>query len=118
MRAGDHFPVRIALPLVLLGATAEGGRPVNQRGETLEHVAAAYGCSVDAVMRANHVDTTLLAPGTVIRVPACTIRTRAQNRTRPAKPRTRPASAEAKARAALAAIDGATWTDAASPDAP
>ena len=120
-RPGDHAAVRIVLALLLLAGSAEAGRHVIQRGETLEHVAAAYGCTVDAVMRANRVQTTLLKPGTVIQVPRCTIRSRAQmrkraaKRTRPGgdddKPRTRPGSDEDKARAALAVIDGAAWID-------
>jgi len=73
---------RPLLACLVLAGTAEAGRHVIQRGETLEHVAAAYGCSVDAVMRANGVDTTLLAPGTVVAVPDCSIRSRAQRRTR------------------------------------
>lgn len=84
-------------------------RHVIQRGETLEHVAAAYGCSVDEVMRANRVDTTLLPAGRVIEVPKCTLRSRAQTRIRSARPRAR--SEEDKARTALAVIDGATWVD-------
>lgn len=57
--------------LALFVAPASAGRHTMQRGETLEHVAKAHGCSVDAVMRANRVDTTLIKAGTVVRVPAC-----------------------------------------------
>ncbi len=109
--------MRIVIALLMLAGTAEAGRHVIQRGETLEHVAAAYGCTVEEVMRANRVQTTLLKPGTVIQVPRCTIRTRAQMRKRTVKPRTRPrsdarpGSHEDKARAALAVIDGAAWVD-------
>lgn len=78
-----------------------------QRGETLEHVATAKGCSVDALMRANGLRTTLVKAGTAIEVPICTLRTRARART-VAKPRTD----TEKARAALSVIDGATWTEA------
>jgi hypothetical protein len=101
--------VRTLLALLLLTGTAQAGKHVVQRGETLEHVASAYGCSVGAVMRANGLKTTLVKPGTVIVVPSCTIRTRAQTRTRPATPRARPTSDEDRARAALAVIDGASW---------
>jgi len=84
---------------------------VIEKGETVQHVADAYGCSVDAVLRTNKLQTTLLKPGTVIEIPSCSLRTRAQTRTRTVTPRTRPASDDEKARAALAVIDGATWIE-------
>jgi murein endopeptidase len=101
-----------ALPALLVSAvvcagSAHAERYVMQRGETLEHVATAKGCSVDALMRANGLRTTLVKAGTAIEVPTCTLRTRARARTI-AKPTT---DAE-KARAALSVIDGATWTEA------
>ena len=34
-------------------------------GETLEHVAAGHGCSVEAIERANHLKATLVKPGSV-----------------------------------------------------
>src|SRR5436190_1750374 len=70
-----------------------------QPGETLEHVARAYGCRVEAVLRANRRDNTLVPAGTVVMVPQC--------RTAPARPP--PATAltdDERARRALAAIDG------------
>jgi LysM repeat protein len=103
--------VRVVLVLLLLVGTADAGRHVIQRGETLHHVATAHGCTVDAIMRANKLKTTLLEPGTVIDIPSCTIRARAQTRTRVAAPKTRPATDEDKARAALAVIDGASWVE-------
>lgn len=110
--------VRAALALcLLLRVTAEAGAEtyVVQRGETLEHVAAAHGCSVEAVMRANRLRTTLVRAGTEVEVPACSLRTRARTRTpRDAgvsapDSRSKPTSEDDKARAALAVIDGATW---------
>lgn len=103
--------MRALLALLLLTGTADAGRHVIQRGETVEHVANAYGCSVNAILRANGLTTTLLKPGTVIDVPSCSIRARAQTRTRVVTPRSRPTSDDDKARAALAVIDGATWVE-------
>jgi LysM repeat protein len=103
--------VRSVLVVMVLAGSAHAERYVIQRGETLHHVADAHGCSVEAVMRANHVQTTLLAPGTVIDVPSCSIRARAQTRTRVAPARTRPKNVDDKARVALAVIDGATSID-------
>lgn len=82
-------------------------------GETIEHVAAAHGCTADAVERANHLDTTLVPPGTWIVIPRCagSIKTRA--RTRESKPA--PDDAGDKAKQALAVIDGATWIAPAEP---
>jgi hypothetical protein len=108
--------VRAVLALTLLVcAPAYAERHVMERGETLQHVADAYGCSVDEVMRANDVKTTLLPAGTVVDVPKCSIRLRAQTRTREDKPRAKPLSDDAKARAALAVIDGASWVEPAKP---
>ena len=105
--------MRLVLALLLVASTARAERHVIQRGETLNHVADAYGCSVEAIMRANDLRTTLLRPGTRITIPSCSIRARAQTRSRlDAKPRARPAAPASdtdKARAALAVIDGATW---------
>jgi len=78
-----------------------------QRGETLEHVANAKGCSVDALMRANGVKTTLVRAGTAIEVPSCTLRTRARTRTI-----AKPTTDTEKAHAAPSVIHGATWTEA------
>jgi murein endopeptidase len=97
--------LRALLALLALAGSAHAERYVIQRGETLEHVATAKGCSVERLMRANGLRTTLVKAGTTINVPACTLRTRARART-VAKPKT---DAE-KARAALSVIDGATWT--------
>jgi hypothetical protein len=96
--------VRSLVVVALLCTTAEAGEHVVQRGETLEHVAQAYGCSVEAVLRANKLDTVLVKPGTVIHVPACTMKTRARSRERIGKP----IDDAARARQALAVIDGTT----------
>src|SRR5829696_4905521 len=96
---------------MILAGSAQAERHVIQRGETLQHVADGHGCSLEAVLRANGLQTTLLKPGTVIEVPSCTIRARAQTRTRAVTPRKRPATDDDKARAALAVIDGASWID-------
>lgn len=101
--------MRLALALLVVAGSAHADRYVVQRGETLAHVANAHGCSVDVLMRANNLRTTLVMPGTTIDVPSCSLRARARVRT----PATRDtASDDAKARAALDVIDGATWTEA------
>lgn len=87
--------------LLLVSTSASAERVVVQRGETLEHVAAAHGCTTEAVERANHVDTSLVKAGTVVEVPSCG---RITNRAR-----TRELAPEDKAKHALAVIDGATW---------
>jgi hypothetical protein len=97
--------VRPLLLIALLATTvttASAGRHVVQRGETLEHVAKVYGCSTEAVLRANNLKTTLVRAGTVVKVPECNVRARARTRTRVAAER----SAEEKAEQALAVIDG------------
>jgi hypothetical protein len=109
--AGENFAVRSVLVVMILAGSAQAERHVIQRGETLEHVADGHGCSLEAVLRANGLQTTLLKPGTVIEVPSCTIRARAQTRTRVVAPRKRPTTEDDKARAALAVIDGASWID-------
>ena len=70
-----------------------------QRGETLEHVAKVYGCSTEALLKANNAKTTLIKAGTRVRVPECSVKARARQRA---------TSPEAKAEAALAVIDGAS----------
>ncbi len=110
--------------LVVAGASpARAGRHVVERGETLEHVAQIYGCSVEAVLRANHLDNTLVRAGTVVVIPSCTVRSRARTRERPARSATAPhdatdsqdasdatasSSEDDRARRALDVIDGTT----------
>ncbi len=99
--------MRFVWALLLVASSAHAERYVMQRGETLEHVAVAHGCTTDALMRANNVKTTLIKAGTAIDIPSCTLRTRARTRTLGKSPR--PVSEEDKAKAALAVVDGATW---------
>lgn len=108
--------MRALVVLVLLAGVAHAERYVVERGETLEAVAARHGCSTDALLRANHLDTTLVPAGTVVTIPRCAVRARA--RTHAARSAATPRTAEDKARAALAAIDGASFTDAAADDDP
>ena len=84
-----------------------------QRGETLDHVALAHGCTTEALMRANNVKTTLIKAGTAIDIPSCSLRTRARTRTLG-----NPTSEEDKAKAALAVVDGAIWVAQAEADEP
>jgi hypothetical protein len=102
----------LVLAAGLLGARSVAAERYSvQRGETLEHVAIAHGCSVEALLRANNLRTTLVRPGTSITIPDCSIRARAQTRTRTASSQSSvPTTDTEKARAALSVIDGATWT--------
>jgi hypothetical protein len=81
-RARDHFAVRPLLVLALLAGPVYAERYVVQRGETLEHVATAKGCSVEVIERANNLKTTLVPAGTRIDIPDCSLRSRARGRTR------------------------------------
>jgi murein endopeptidase len=100
-----------AFVLLALAGTARAERYVVARGETLEHVAIAHGCTVDAVLRANHLDTTLVSAGTIIDVPACSIEKRARTRVEPRVRAAADSSDDDKARAALAVVDGAAWIE-------
>ena len=73
-----------------------------QRGETIEHVAKVYGCTTDAVLRANKLKTTLVKAGTVVTIPSCTVAARARTRSR----RVAHDDLDDKAERALAVIDG------------
>lgn len=106
--------MRPLLVLALLAGPAYADRYVIQRGETLEHVATAKGCTVDALQRANNLKTTLVRPGTAITVPDCSIKTRARMRT---TTREKPQDDDEKAAAALSVIDGATWQPQPQPEA-
>ena len=103
--------MRLAWFVLIVSATASADRYVVQRGETLEQVAAAHGCTTEVVEHANHIDTSLVKPGTVVEVPNCgRITTRARTRERV------PDDDDAKAKRALAVIDGATWVSTAAGD--
>lgn len=103
----EHERVRALVVVAVLCTTAEANEHVVQRGETLEHVAAQYGCTVDAVLRANRLDTVIVKPGTVVDIPSCTMKTRARTRERVGK-RSTESTEEARAKQALAVIDGTT----------
>lgn len=90
----------LSIALASISARAEAGKHTVQRGETLAHVAEIYGCSVDAVLRANHLTNTLVRAGTVVTVPTCNLRTRAHTRSRDDR--------DDRAAKALAVIDGAS----------
>ena len=91
--------------IALLASPALAGRHVVQRGETLEHVAKVYGCTTDAVLRANRLKTTLVKAGTVVTIPACNVSARTKTRTRPVAKREAD-DLEERAERALAVIDG------------
>jgi hypothetical protein len=79
-----------------------------ERGETLEHVATVYGCTTEAVLRANRLHTTLVRPGTVVVIPACT-KARPRGTAAVDPHESGPSSDDdQRARRALAVIDGAT----------
>lgn len=99
--------MRSLIVVALLCATAHAGEHIVAPGETLEHVAQQYGCTVEAVLRANRLNTVLVKPGTVVRVPTCTLKTRARSRERITGKRA-DRDDVARARQALAVIDGTT----------
>jgi hypothetical protein len=98
--------VRLALILLLAATPVAAERVVVQRGETLEHVARAHGCTTEEVERANHLDISLVPAGTVVEVPACSSSTSTSAH---AGAGGTAGDDDAKARQALAVIDGATW---------
>jgi murein endopeptidase len=109
-RTGDHVGVRRLVVLVLMFAAATARadeRYVVQRGETLEHVAAVFGCPTNAVLRANHVNTTLVRAGTVVVIPGCrSVRVAARHQLAAAAGDEHDADDDRRAQQALAVIDG------------
>ncbi|MEO6775946.1 MAG: penicillin-insensitive murein endopeptidase [Kofleriaceae bacterium] len=103
--------MRIVLWALLIAAPASAERYIVQAGETVENAAASHGCSTELVERINHLDTSIVRPGTVIEVPHCTIASRSRTRARRAYhgDGDGDGDGDAKARQALAVIDGATW---------
>ncbi|MEP6864997.1 MAG: penicillin-insensitive murein endopeptidase [Deltaproteobacteria bacterium] len=93
--------MRIALWALLIAVPASAERYVVQPGETIEPAAVSHGCSVELVERINHLNTSIVKPGTVIEVPSCRNAKRSNADAN--------ASDDARAKQALAAIDGATW---------
>jgi murein endopeptidase len=57
--------------LALVGKPAAAERYRIEAGETLEHIARAYNCTVEELQRANKLDTTLIRAGKTLRIPAC-----------------------------------------------
>lgn len=100
--------MRCLLVLALLSTPALAGRHVVQRGETLEHVAKVYGCTTEAVLRANRLKNTLVRAGTVVTVPPCTVAARAKTRSRATTRREPKDDLDERAEKALAVIDGTT----------
>ena len=97
--------MRPLVVIALLAAPASAGRHVVQPGETLEHVGQMYGCSLDEIERANHVTTSLVAPGSVVVIPECSVQVHARARRVTTRPRE--LTDDERAAEALATIDGA-----------
>jgi murein endopeptidase len=57
--------------LVLASSPALARRHTIERGETLEHIARQYNCSVAEIQRANGIDTTLIRAGATLKIPTC-----------------------------------------------
>lgn len=100
--------------VVGMAGAAHAGRHVMSRGETIGRVAKLYGCSTEAVLRANRLSHTLVPAGTEIRIPDCAPRPRPPARTRASggdaggdAGRDAGGDAGDRARRALAVIDGA-----------
>ncbi len=108
IQTGDHFGVRVLLALALALVSGTGialaGTHRVERGETLEHVAKLYGCSVDSLLRANQLKTTLVPAGTVVAIPRCNVSTHARTRSR--STRSDDAELDDRAQQALSVIDG------------
>jgi hypothetical protein len=60
-----------ALAFGAAAGPAAAGRHRVERGQTLIEISKAYGCTVDELMRANHIDTTLIIAGRSIEIPRC-----------------------------------------------
>jgi hypothetical protein len=106
----------LALVLLSLAGPAAAERHVIEPGETIEHVADAHGCTTAAVERANHLNTSIVKVGTVIVIPSCGGSIKSRARSRDVRPE--PGDDAAKAKQALAVIDGATWIPHATRDEP
>jgi Penicillin-insensitive murein endopeptidase/LysM domain len=79
-------------------------------GETLEAVARAVGCRTATLMKFNRVDTTLLPPGTRVKIPDCVVKKNAV--TEPVAPHSASASDGVPTKTVLdegAASIGAPW---------
>ncbi|MBP6631419.1 MAG: penicillin-insensitive murein endopeptidase [Kofleriaceae bacterium] len=111
---------QLLLLLVLVGTVAATSTPAQARrrhvvqgGETLVHIARAYGCSVQQLQRANRLDTTLIRSGTRLDIPACKLKPAPQGRRRLAAVAPRRGGAAAatsrpgRVRGAMAALDRA-----------
>ncbi|MGE0866971.1 MAG: penicillin-insensitive murein endopeptidase [Kofleriaceae bacterium] len=95
--------MRWLVAIILLAAPAFAGKHKMERGQTLEHVARLYGCSVESLLKANRLKTTLVAAGRLVEVPPCNVRRHARTRTiRGADDR----DLDERAEQALAVIDG------------
>lgn len=104
MRRRLAISVLLTLGLALAAVPVQAGRHTVQRGETLEHVAKVYGCTTDAVLRANRLKNTLVKAGTVVTIPSCHVGARTRTRTRATR---RDANdLDDRAERALAVIDG------------
>jgi murein endopeptidase len=57
--------------IALLSGTALADRHYIERGETLEHIARQYNCSVEEIQRANKINTTLIRAGKTLKIPRC-----------------------------------------------
>ncbi|MGE0551652.1 MAG: penicillin-insensitive murein endopeptidase [Kofleriaceae bacterium] len=95
--------MRSLLVLVLLAGPAFAGKHKMEPGQTLEHVAKLYGCSVDSLLKANKLKTTLVSAGKLVEVPSCSVRRHARTRTIPS---TDDHDLDERAEQALAVIDG------------
>jgi murein endopeptidase len=64
--------------IALSSGTALADRHYIERGETLEHIARQYNCSVEEIQRANGINTTLIRAGKTLKIPRCHGRARAR----------------------------------------
>jgi murein endopeptidase len=69
-RAGVCTLIGVAA-MTLFAGPALADRHHIERGETLEHIARQYNCSVEEIQRANGINTTLIRAGKMLKIPRC-----------------------------------------------
>ena len=105
MRLGVRSLIGVAAITLCASSPALADRHYIERGETLEHIARQYDCSVEEIQRANGINTTLIRAGKTLKIPRCHHR-----RTRVAasegKPKARRAKVEKRKAVAITVVEG------------
>lgn len=75
----------LAAAIAATASTAHASRTHRvQKGETLIHIADAYGCELDQLKQHNRLSTSLIVAGATIKIPACKKPSRVAARAEPA----------------------------------